>query len=160
MIKYRVFVIILSFLLLLPTCGCGNNKDEKLSEVDMKKDLSVLITYRQISYKGIISFKNGTLYVTLSDNGNVLDGVSYEVNSTEIKYCYDNMTKSFSHNSFPDTFVPKILYEFFCRCGDVFFTEKVVTDEYTFIERNVCGIDVQFRVYESNTGAPYSIIIK
>lgn len=152
--------MLISFLLLLSVCGCSGNTGEELSEVNMKNDLSVQITCGQISYNGIVSYKNATLYVSLSDNENILDGMLYEINSSEVKFCYENMTKTLDYNSFPDDFIPKILYEFFSVCGEVFFTEAVVTNEYTYIERKVCGSEVRFCVNQNNTEKPYSIYIK
>ena len=160
MIKNKISLVILSVLLILQFCSCGNDKGENLSDVDMRNDLSVQITYRQISYNGTISFKNGTLYMKILNNDKFPDGLACIVDSTEITFCYDEIEKSFDCNGFDDNFMPKILYEFFSVCGETFRTEEVKIGEYSYIERNVCGKSVSFCVNKNNSTTPYTIIIK
>ena len=140
-------------------CSCGKDSNTGLSEVDIKKDLSVHITYRQISYNSIISYKSGVMYIDILSNGKFPDGLSCEVNKSGIIINYIDMKKSYEYESMPDIFMPKILYEFFSLCGDLFVTEEV-TEKGSFIERNVCGKSVRFRVNMENGKETYLIEIK
>ena len=160
LIKYKISAVFLSLVFILQICRCGNKGEENVSEVDMKKDLSVQITYRQISYNSIITFKAGTLCVELSGNQEFPDRLICKVNSKEIIFIYDNLEKRFDYGDIQKDFIPKILYEFFSICGESFSTEETRAGEYNFLERSVCGKAVRFCVYQNNTETPYSITIK
>ncbi len=125
----------------------------------MKKDLSVQITYRQISYNSTLSYKNGVLYIEFFDNDKFPDGLSCEVNKSEVVINYSDMKKSYEYASMPEIFMPKILYEFFFMCGDSFVMENA-TGEGSYIERNICGKSVRFHMNEADGKTKYLIEIK
>lgn len=158
-IKYRFPLLILVVLVFLLLCSCSIRDDSNLSEVDLKNDLSVQILYRQISYSGILSFKNGTLYLTFSQGGEFPDGLNYEVNSSEITSSYCGMEKSMDFASFPETFTPKILFSFFSGFTDKLTTEESKQGEYSCLKRTVYESTVEFRVNEPSSEYPYTIVI-
>lgn len=141
-------------------CSCGNDNEESVSEVDMKNNLSVQILYRQISYNSIISYENDTLYIEISGNNKYPDGFICEVNSAEITFVYENMTKKLDYKSFPDDFIPKLLYKFFSVYGEKFATDKSVWGKYNYTEQNIDGKNIQFRVLWDSQKEQYAIYIK
>jgi hypothetical protein len=141
-------------------CSCGNDNEESVSEVDMKNNLSVQILCGQISYNSIISFENDTLYLEISGNNKYPDGLVCEVNSAEITFVYENMMKKLDYKSFPDDFIPKLLYEFFSAYGEEIVTDKSVSGKYNYTEQNIDGKNIQFRVSTDSQNEKYVIYIK
>ena len=139
--------------------SCGTDINDGLTEVDMKKDLSVQITYRQISYDSIISYKDGILHLRLMADDTYPDGIIYEVTASDIVISYGDITKTFSNDSFSDSFIPKLLYGFFSSCGESLATEKRL-GEGSCVERNINGNSVCFQVESRDGDNNYSIDIK
>lgn len=158
-IKFRIPLVVIAVLIFLLLSSCGKIGDDSISEVDMKKDLSVQITYRQISCDSILSFKNNVLFIDITQNDKFPDGLSCEISKSGIVLYYSDMKKSYDYENVPDVFLPKILYEFFSLCGDSFKTEQL-SEEGSYIERNICGKDVCFQIKNINGKEEYFIEIK
>lgn len=158
-IKFRIPLIsfIMSAILLFSSCGAGGN--DSLSEVDIKNDLSVQITYRQISYNSTISFRDGILYLLLISDDTYPEGVLYQVTSSDVIIRYDDISKTYSYKALPDSFIPKLIYSFFSACGESFSMEKQ-SGEGSYIERNINGKSVRLLMSAEGGADKYYMEIK
>ena len=161
MVSIKLKILLSSFILCIIAflCSCGAGDRDILSEVDMKKDLSVQIVYRQNSYKSTVSYRAGVLYLCLIPADTYPDGLLYSVSSSEIVINYGDISKTYSYDAFPDNFVPKIIYGFFSSCGERFSMEKQTSDGGR-VERRINGNTVCFLESTENGKHKYYMEIK
>lgn len=150
-------MLFLSFLF----CSCGKaTQHHRVSEVDLNSKLPVQIEYRQFIYKGEMQYKDGSLTIDFSGNGDFPDGFSYVCDGEGCTLSYEGLTKTYSCRNLPPDYLPVVLNGFFNG-----FEGKVITEGYdedkscSYIKRTVNDSFVTLEVYNRGENTAYNIIV-
>lgn len=160
-IKYffKCTCFVLLFFSLLTSCD-KTTVGKPTLQADLKNVTDVQLTYRQNVYNVKLSYGSEFLTVSFTDDATCLHGVTYTVNSAVCKISYGDISHTVPVGSFPEAFLPVVIYEFVSEFGGIVSTEKFnPRQNCSYVSRNIRNCSVTFEIYRNGENISYSLHI-
>ena len=107
--------------------------------------MPVQIMYRQILYKGEISYNGETLCISFLENNSSVDKISFAIDEKMCEINHNELSKTFNRSSLIKDSIPMILFDFFSSLG-VRFAFELENSENFILKRTYDKYSVEFRM--------------
>jgi len=161
-IKSLCVLFLVSFCVLLNSCGITENIFQSTSEVDFTTPQNVQISFNERVYDTTIEFNDYGVEINFINEKSLFNGACVTVSSKGYKISYNDLDFEGEAGALSAASLPWIVYGFFSSFENIFILDSFDKERNCYyVKRNVNNHFVVLEAYEKeNEATIYSMEIK